>query len=78
MVLETWYKHLRHQMKSVSECSKRVHLTNMQLKTMLDAGLTQVTTCNSELGCGNSGQVCVGAAAVVDLALSMRDGSFFV
>lgn len=28
MVLETRYKHLRHQMKSASECSKRVHLRN--------------------------------------------------
>lgn len=50
----------------------------MQLKMMLDADSTQVATCNSELGRGNSVQVCVGAAAVVDLALSMRDGSFFV
>lgn len=85
MVLETRYKHLRHQMKSVSECSKRVRLTNTRLKTVLDADFNHDTTSNSELCGGNSLQVCVGggllseeAAAVVDLALSMRDGSFLV
>lgn len=84
MVLETRYKHLRHQTKSVSECSKRVHLTNTRLKTVLDADFNHHTTSNSELCGGNSLQVCVGgllseeAAAVVDLALSTRDGSFLV
>lgn len=84
MVLETRYKHLRHQKKSVSECSKRVHLTNTRLKTVLGADFNHHTTSNSELCGGNSLQVCVGgllseeAAAVVDLALSMRGGSFLV
>lgn len=32
MVLETGYKHLRHQMKSVSECSPLVYSTSPRLK----------------------------------------------
>lgn len=70
VVLETRYKHLRHQMKSVSECSKQV---------CLDAAFTSY-----DGGCGLQGaswlQVCErafeGAAAGLDSSLSLQGGSF--
>lgn len=79
MVLETRYKHLRHQMKSASECSKQVPLTNVPLQTVLDAHFTCDIMGSCELYGGNWVQVCVrvfeGAAAA--LGLSFSDGSCF-
>lgn len=81
MVLETRYKHLRHQMKSVPECSKHIHLTNMPRQTMLDAHFTCDIMGSCELYGGNWVQVCVRAfeeaAAALDLSFSLRDGSCF-
>lgn len=80
MVLETRYKHLCHQMKSVSECRNQVHLTNMPLRIMLNADFTCDITGSCELCGGNLVQVCIRAfeeaAAGLDLS-SLWDGSFF-